>query len=190
VVRTLISLYVRAGVSVANLALRVAVRGADLAADAVRMAVPGTEDPVWAEPEPARARPPEPAGEPTPAPRPLEVGPPEAIPEPAPEVDGDPSATQPVDESSYRAKTIDDEPELVAEVAEPGAEDGASAEVQVEEPWQGYDDLAADDVIKRIRQADAAVLAVVELYERSHKQRQTVLAAAERRGKELANAPS
>jgi hypothetical protein len=150
----------------------VVVRGADLAADAVRMAAPATEQPVWTDSEDAVVQSPEPS------------------PDPLRDVDDGLPAIQPVDESADRAKTIDDEPELVAEVAEPGAEDGASAELEVDEPWDGYDDLAADDVIERIRQADAAELAVVELYERSHKRRRTVLAAAERRGKELANAPS
>ena len=172
-IRTLLSLYVRAGVGVANFALRVAVRGADLAADAVRMAAPSREQPVWVESEDA-------VGEPRP----------EATPEPPRAVDYDRPAPQPVDGSTARVKTIDDEPELVAEVAEPGAEDGAGAELEVDEPWEGYDKLAADDVIARIRQADVAELAVTELYERSHKQRRTVLAAAERRHKELANAPS
>ena len=171
-VRTLLSLYVRAGASAANLVLRVVVRGADLAADAVRMAVPATEQPVWTAPEHGDVRSPGPT------------------PEPRPEVDHQLPATQPVDESADKAKSIDDKPELVAEVAEPGAEDGAGAELEVDEPWEGYDDLVADDVIERIRQADAAELAVVELYERSHKRRRTVLAAAELRGKELANAPS
>jgi hypothetical protein len=166
------SLYIRAGASAANLVLRVVVRGADLAADAVRMAVPATEQPVWVETEDAvvqsSAR----------------------TSEPLREVDDGQPASRPVDGSAGRAKTIDDEPELVAEVAEPGAEDGAGAELEVDQPWEGYNDLTAEEAIARIGGADAAELAVIELYERSHKQRRTVLAAVERRSKALANAPS
>jgi len=83
------------------------------------------------------------------------------------------------------AKTLDDEPELIEELAEPGAEDGAGAEVEVDEPWEGYAEMNAEAVLARIRQAGAAELALVELYERANKRRKTVLAAAERRHKEI-----
>ena len=114
----------------------------------------------------------------------------EPPPEPSREVDHDLATPQPLDETREKAKTIDDEPELVAELAEPGAEDGASAELEVDQPWDGYEDQTADEVVARIGEVDAAVLAVLELYERSHKDRRTVLGAAERRRRELANAPS
>lgn len=173
-VRTLLSLYIRAGVGVANLTLRVAARGVDLATDMVRMAIPASGQPVRSESKDVFE---EPAG---PAPPP----------EPPQAVDYGTATPEPLAEASDRAKTVDDEPELVAEFAEPGAEEGASAAVEVDEPWEGYDDLTAEEAIARIGGADAAALAVVELYERSHKQRRTVLAAAERRQRELANAPS
>jgi hypothetical protein len=172
VVRALLSLYVRAGVGAANVVLRVAVRSADLAVGAVRLAVPSSGQTTPREADDVFGRP----GEP--------------IAKPPPDIDYDGPPLEPLDDAGDKAKTIDDEPELVAEVAEPGAEDGASAELEVDEPWEGYDDAGADHVIERIRHADAAELAVVELYERSQKQRRTVLAAAERRQKELANAPS
>jgi hypothetical protein len=173
VVRSLLSLYVRAGIGAANLAIRVVVRSADLAADAVRMAIPSTGQPMRSEPEDVFVQPPV-----------------ESMREPPREDAWDDEPLLPLDEAGDKAKTIDDEPELVAEVAQAGAEDGASAQLQVDEPWDGYDDLTADQVITRIGQADAAELAVIELYERSHKQRRTVLNAAERRHKELANSPS
>jgi hypothetical protein len=72
------------------------------------------------------------------------------------------------------------EPELVREVAEPGAEDGAGAHVTVIEPWAGYARMNARDVIERARQAGAAELAAVRLYESRHRSRQTVLAAVDR----------
>jgi hypothetical protein len=68
---------------------------------------------------------------------------------------------------------------------EPGAEDGAGAEVHVAEPWDGYREMAADDVIDRITGASSATLAAVELFELSHRNRKTVITAVRR---ELARA--
>jgi hypothetical protein len=78
-------------------------------------------------------------------------------------------------------KTLEDEDELVAEFAEPGAEDGAGAQLDVAEPWEGYARMNAADVVSRIDQADPAELALLELYEQAHKKRRTVLTAATRR---------
>lgn len=75
---------------------------------------------------------------------------------------------------------VSEEPELVEESAEPGAEDGAGAEVEIAEPWPGYRMLTAVDVIERIEAATPAELAAIELYERAHRNRQTVLDAAQR----------
>jgi hypothetical protein len=75
---------------------------------------------------------------------------------------------------------VSEEPELVREEAEPGAEDGAGAQLTVTEPWNGYARMSARDVIARARQADAAELAAVRLYESRHRSRQTVLAAVDR----------
>jgi hypothetical protein len=76
---------------------------------------------------------------------------------------------------------VSEEPELVREEAEPGAEDGAGASVRVQPPWEGYERMAAREVIARLGDASPAELAAVELYERTHRSRQTVLEAAERR---------
>ncbi len=75
---------------------------------------------------------------------------------------------------------IDDEPELVAETADPGAADGAGAELRIDEPWPGYRQLNADEIIARLPAASAAELAVMELYEATHKRRRTVLSALQR----------
>jgi hypothetical protein len=75
---------------------------------------------------------------------------------------------------------VSEEPELVREVAEPGAEDGAGASVTVDEPWPGYARMTARDVIARLEDATPAELAAVQLYESFHRDRQTVRAAAER----------
>jgi hypothetical protein len=69
---------------------------------------------------------------------------------------------------------------VVAETADPGAEDGAGAEVHVAEPWEGYQQLHAAEVVDRITGADPAELAAVELYELSRRRRQTVLDAVAR----------
>ena len=45
------------------------------------------------------------------------------------------------------------EPELVQETAEPGAEDGAGAQLTVIEPWNGYARLNAREVIARAHEA-------------------------------------
>jgi hypothetical protein len=75
---------------------------------------------------------------------------------------------------------VSEEPELVREVAEPGAEDGAGAAVTVIEPWNGYAHMNARAVIARAQQASPAELAAVRLYESRHRSRQTVLAAVDR----------
>jgi hypothetical protein len=75
---------------------------------------------------------------------------------------------------------IDTDDELVEEVAEPGAEDGAGAQVRIAEPWAGYRALRAADVINRLAAASSEELAAIELYELSGRKRRTVIAAAQR----------
>ena len=84
---------------------------------------------------------------------------------------------------------VSEEPVLVREEAEPGAEDGAGAQLTVAEPWNGYARMNAREVIARAQQADAAELAAVRLYESRHRSRQTVLATVDRRLK-LASGPN
>jgi hypothetical protein len=75
---------------------------------------------------------------------------------------------------------VSEQPRFVEAFAEPGAEDGAGAFVHIDEPWKGYAQMAANDVIAHLAAATREELAVVELYERSHRGRRTVLAAAKR----------
>jgi hypothetical protein len=75
---------------------------------------------------------------------------------------------------------LDIDDELVQEVADPGAEDGAGAQVSIAEPWSGYRELRAADVIERLAAASPAELAAIELYELSSRKRRTVVAAAQR----------
>jgi ferritin-like metal-binding protein YciE len=76
---------------------------------------------------------------------------------------------------------VSEEPELVGEFAEAGAEDEAGAEVEIAEPWQGYDRMKAAEIQRRVEDSSNEVAAVVRLYESAGKNRQTVLRAAERR---------
>ena len=75
---------------------------------------------------------------------------------------------------------VSEEPELVEEVAEPGAEDGAGAQVRIAEPWEGYRTMKAADVIDRLSSVSVEVLATVELYELAGRNRRSVVAAAQR----------
>jgi hypothetical protein len=75
---------------------------------------------------------------------------------------------------------VDEEPVLVAEAAEEGAEDGAGAELSVDPPWDGYDQMAAADVRDRLAAATPIEAAAVQLYESTRKSRRSVPEAAER----------
>lgn len=75
---------------------------------------------------------------------------------------------------------VSEEAELVRESAEPGAEDGAGAQVNVAEPWDGYAHMTASDIVARLEGASAAELAAVKLYESGNRARQTVMDAVDR----------
>ena len=49
-----------------------------------------------------------------------------------------------------------------------------------DEPWPGYDEMTAQEIVARLRAGDDALAARVRDYERAHKDRATVLRAAER----------
>jgi hypothetical protein len=53
------------------------------------------------------------------------------------------------------------------------------ATLQVDAPWDDYDDQAASAIVSRLREADEATKAVVRLYEQQRKNRRTVLRATE-----------
>jgi hypothetical protein len=75
---------------------------------------------------------------------------------------------------------VSEEATIVEEFAEPGAEDGVGAQVRIEEPWDGYANMSAKQVIARIGDASPAELAAIDLYESANQARQTVLSAVER----------
>ncbi len=179
----LVSLPVRIGLRVTRTTLKLSVKLAGAAAGVVVHRV----ESQFSSPQPAASAPesdePAPAGsaEPSPAPAPEDRS--VLVEEDVVAPDEQPQT--PLTPHDAAVKTIDDEDEVVAEFAEPGAEDGAGAQLHLEEPWEGYDCETADAVNERIANADVAELAFLELYEQSHKQRKTVLHAAAQRLQEL-----
>jgi hypothetical protein len=136
--------------------------GLRLAGWGVRSAVGLLPFPGEGEPE-ARPAPPGPTVEEPPAPAETVVRP---TPSPTPEPAAEP-------------RHVDEGATVVAEFAEEGAEEGAGAEVDLSEPWDGYDRLYADDVIEQLSGASDETLAAVSLYERSNRARPSVIEAAD-----------
>jgi hypothetical protein len=87
----------------------------------------------------------------------------------------------PAPEPPAEEQHVDEGAVLVAEVAEPGAEDGAGPEFDVEEPWENYDRMTAEEIGDRLSAASREAVAAVQLYEAVTKSRDSVLEAAERR---------
>lgn len=88
------------------------------------------------------------------------------------------AAADAVRERAERAAgaVVDGAQRRAEEVAEAAA-DGAERQ----EPFDGYDRLNADVVVRRLDRLSPARLRQVEAYERAHKRRRTVLEASERR---------
>jgi hypothetical protein len=107
------------------------------------------------------------------APDPVDVAP------PAP-ADSPPADSPPAVPDELIPDHVDEEVVLVAEVAEEGAEDGPGPELHIDEPWEGYDRMAAVEVCDRLTAATAELAAAVELYEATRRSRRSVLEAAER----------
>lgn len=123
------------------------------------------------EPEPG-LRENEPSGAP-------DAAPPSALVEPAPVLTEDAAGPVPVTEFDEPVH-VSEEPVLVAESADPETADGIHADLHVAEPWDGYRSQNAGEVIAALEDASPAQLAVVQLYEGTHRRRKTVLEAAER----------
>jgi hypothetical protein len=194
VVRDVVTFPLRVYVRAVRLALRPVTaageRALELALDAIEQRdvepAPGRPEPE-AEPAPDRrvtlvpesdeAAPSEPeiAEEP-------EVLEPEPEPEPVPEAVVEPEAIEPEPiEPEPEPIHVSEEPTLVAESADPDASEPAAAEVNVAEPWEGYRRMKAAEVLERISAAGPEELTVVDLYERSHRRRKSVLQEVERR---------
>jgi hypothetical protein len=78
---------------------------------------------------------------------------------------------------ALRRQVEDDPPDAVL-TAGPKADPGP--EIRVAEPWDGYDAMSAAEIVRRVRAAPPALAGIVELYERRHGRRATVLTAAEK----------
>jgi hypothetical protein len=91
------------------------------------------------------------------------------------------AATAPAEPEVEAPAHVSEEPVLVAESADEGAEDGVGAAISVAEPWEGYRRMKADEILARIDTAEREELAVIQLYEGMNRRRKTVLEAAERR---------
>jgi hypothetical protein len=96
-----------------------------------------------------------------------------------------PAAAAPPPGAAPADDHVSEEPVPVAEFAEPGAEDGAGAEIEIAEPWDGYSHQDARTIVRELAGAGREALAAVELYEGTHKRRRSVSEAAGRRLKEL-----
>ena len=137
-------------------------------------------------PPPTPARPPAPQRDAPPA-SPTKTRAPAPPEDRTPLREAPPPAPLPVDEAAPvpgpgpTEGHVDTEPVLVAAVAEEGAEDGAGAQLHVDEPWDGYGSMRAPDIRRRLEQAGREELAAVELYEGLHKARSSVLDTASRR---------
>ncbi len=99
--------------------------------------------------------------------------------EPEPDPDGGASRDAPapvIDPQPH----VDPDEELVAEFADSGAEEGAGAELRVDEPWPGYRRMTAKEITDRLAAVSAEEVAVVRLYESTHRKRRDVLRATDR----------
>jgi hypothetical protein len=172
---SLILFPLRLGVRATGLAVRGAWELVEWAAAGLAGLAPEEAPDFHAEPAepPTRITPPErPTQTQTAAPEPVERAEPTLVDRGEP-VDYDaPEPTEPAH--------LDTEDELVGEVADAGAEDGAGAQVSIAEPWSGYRELRAADVIERLAAASPEELAAIELYELASRKRETVVAAAQR----------
>lgn len=82
------------------------------------------------------------------------------------------------------ARAAQRQAEKVVGAAQSRAEDAAEAAAEAteqQEPFDGYDRLNADTVLRRLDRLSPARLRQVEAYERAHKRRRTVIEASERR---------
>jgi ferritin-like metal-binding protein YciE len=148
----------------------------DLAGGPPADAAPAADE---AEPEPAMEEPePEPAAA-EPQPELAETTVPDARP-PEEDLIGAAEDPSPTVMRETAREAAEEDAEVVAEFSEPGAEQGAGAEVHVDPPWEDYDRMTATEIEDRLHDADAVLAAAVQLYEGSRKQRGTVMRAAER----------
>jgi hypothetical protein len=147
---------------------RLSLRAIELGARTLRGLLPGDGDTEPAHGGPTVERPETPRAEPEPPPEPRQL-----YEEPS-GVDEEPGG---LDEEPLH---VDEGATVVAEYAEPGAEEGAGAEVKLAEPWEGYDSMKVKEILARLAEASTETLAAVDLYERSTRERASVIEEADR----------
>lgn len=101
------------------------------------------------------------------------VATPEAEPKPKPAQRAKPRRTEPT-----RGEVARHRQEQRMEEQNAGGP-GPGPEVEVAEPWAGYDAMTEDQVLERLTGADPAVRAAVRLYESFHGGRRQILIATE-----------
>jgi hypothetical protein len=166
-----------------RLSLEITVRAAKLGIGVVR-AVAGALETDQAEqrapwpvhdepiaPAPTNGRAAAPAPEPAPEPAPA------AQPAPPPEPE---HVEAPIDfaapaEEELAPPHVDTDATMAYEA---GPAEDVGAAIRVEAPWEGYDQMKAAEIVKRLRSANDATRAVARLYEQQGKARSSVLAAA------------
>jgi hypothetical protein len=97
----------------------------------------------------------------------------------------DPPPAEPAPPVPAGDSHVSEEPVPVAAFAEAGVENGAGAELNIAEPWEGYSRQDARTIVRRLVNAGRETLAAVELFENTHKRRRSVSAEADRRLKAL-----
>jgi hypothetical protein len=177
-VREMITLPLRVGVSATRHCVDVTTRAAGLAFRIARLAIATSAPP---EPRPAAAN-----ARPAPSTVEFDViiasspSRPEALPPAAPPRRAAAAEPEVGPTSAIPPTHVSEGLQFVESFAEPGAEEGAGAAVHVRQPWKGYAQMTADEVVVRLADASPEELAAVTLYEGAHRGRRTVLAGARR----------
>jgi len=76
-----------------------------------------------------------------------------------------------------RRRAAEREADPAAEAVETEGAASPGAQIHVDEPWPNYGKMKAPDIVDRVRSSDAAVKAVVRLYEQTHKKRKSIIDA-------------
>jgi hypothetical protein len=101
--------------------------------------------------------------------------------EPAPEYQDSPAETVVMERPVFPEPPVEVEEELVEQVAERGAETTPGAEIDIDEPWEGYDRMKVAEIRERLmNEATPATAGMVEIYERANKARKQVIDASEK----------
>jgi outer membrane biosynthesis protein TonB len=131
-------------------------------------------------PTPTRTPTPTPTRTPTPTPTPTKAPTPRPGPTPRRPPAPTPGRSEPEPPAAPAAAHVDEEAVVVAEFAEEGAEEGAGAQVSIEEPWSGYGRMRAAEIVDRLVAESESTLSLILLYEDAHRRRRSVLDAARR----------